>query len=61
MDFLAYHEDVCSDGPVRKQQCLPNKDADLFIERKTTMRGHKGRDTGPSLWGQRVLEVRLQL
>lgn len=23
------HEDVCSDGPVRKQQCLSNKNADI--------------------------------
>lgn len=26
---LPHHEDVCGDGPIRKQQCLPNKDADL--------------------------------
>lgn len=26
---LPHHEDVCSDGPVRKQQRLPDKDADL--------------------------------
>lgn len=37
--FLAYHEDVCSDGPVRKQQCLSNKNADLFTEKKAAMRG----------------------
>lgn len=37
--FLAYHEDVCSDGPVRKQQCLSNKNADLFTEKKATMEG----------------------
>lgn len=26
---LPHHKDVCGDGPVRKQQCLPDKDADL--------------------------------
>lgn len=39
-DFLAYHEDVCSDGPVRKQQCLANKDADLFRE-ESNYEGHR--------------------
>lgn len=26
---VSHHEDVCGDGPIRKQQCLPDKDADL--------------------------------
>lgn len=58
--FLAYHEDVCSDGPVRKQQCLSNKNADLFTEKKATMKG-TGQGHRPSLWGQRVQQVRLHL
>lgn len=36
-----HHEDVRGDGPVRKEQCLPNKDADL------SKRDHSGYQGSP--------------